>query len=114
MKTLRALYIEQHRIAPAQFEQDMLKRTLYPHARFLRCLMPARVRRHYFDLDLEFVRAIGALRQRRDFNNECSEFMRDPANRRFSRGRLRLRVSGQRTRQIVDETFGSAKKMPAG
>lgn len=59
LKTLRGLYIEKRRIAPALFEQDMLKHTLYPHARLLRSLMPLSVRQRYFDLDLEFVRAIG-------------------------------------------------------
>ena len=90
----------------------MLRRALYPHARVLLGLMSASTRRHYFEIDLEFIRAIGQLRSRRDFRNECSEFMRDPSNRKFARKALRLRVSGHRTRQMVDDLFGAPESMP--
>lgn len=112
LKTLRELYLEHWRIPPDQFEQDLLLRVLYPHARWLWHLMPAAPRRFYFDLDLVFVRSIGQLRSRRDFRNECSEFMRGPSNRKFARKALRLRVSGHRTRQIVDDLFGASETVP--
>ena len=112
LKTVRELYLEQRQIAPADFEQDLLQRTLYPHARLLHRLMPASACRRYFSIDLEFVRAIGLLRNRRDFRGECLEFQRDPANHKFSRSVLRLRISGGRTRQVVDDLFEAEDSHP--
>ena len=112
VKTLRELYLAQRQIEPAHFEEHMLRRALYPHARVLLGLMSGSTRRHYFGIDLEFIRAIGQLRRRRDFRNECSEFMRDPSNRKFARKAWRRRVSGHRTRQMVDDLFGASESMP--
>lgn len=111
-KNFRELYCARCRIEAKDFEQHLFLRALYPSARLLHRLLSEESRRRNFELDFEFVRAVGLLHSRRAFRDESSEFARDPANRGFLRQVLRLRVSGQRVRAIVDEIMEESHSRP--
>ena len=102
MKTFRELYCERRRLDPSQFEEEVLHRSLYPHARLvswpLRCL-----NRNYFGADRDFIRGVGGLTCRLDFRSEMSEYFYHPGNRGFLRRVLRLRVSAGQLRRFFKE-----------
>ena len=111
-KIFRELYCERCRIDAKDFEPHLFLRALYPSARLLHRLLSEESRRRYFELDREFVRAVGLLRSRRAFRDESSYFARDPANGGFLRQVLRLRVSGHRMGALVDEIMAESHSRP--
>ena len=103
--TFRERYCRRWAIPPEQFEEHLLPRALYPSARILRPLLGLRA--GYFHPDREFIRAAGDLRSRRFFHAEAGEFHGTEANHRFLRRWLRLRVSAERTRRLMEECWGA-------
>ena len=102
--TLAEAYCRQRGLPAAEFERALLRETLPPaarRARFLLALIP-----RYFEPDLIFIHHVGRLRRLDDLSYEEIEFRQDRANRSFLRGRLRLRVSTRRLRQVVERVFG--------
>lgn len=106
-QTFRERYCSLHTIPPEQFEEHLLQRTLYWHARMIRTflgLIPG-----YLVADRDFLRNVGDLRSRRLFHAEASEYRTWEANRAFARKVLRLRVSADRTRQAMEECWDSSE-----
>lgn len=103
--SFRERYCASHGVPHDQFEQHLLLRTLYPHARFLLPLL--RLIPDYFSADTEFLRSIGALRRRRDFVSEAGEYIASWQNRGVLRRWFLLRVSAERTRKLVDAHWES-------
>jgi hypothetical protein len=89
-------------VPPDRFEKELLRKALYPHARYFRRLLPDYMRA----ADRSFVAGIGRLRRRRDLALEVAEFQRDPRNQGFSRNRLRLRISARRMQHLVEAVWG--------
>jgi hypothetical protein len=90
-------------VPAANFERALLQETLHPaarRARFLLALIPS-----YFEPDLRFIRYVGRLRRIEDLRYEEIDFNQDRTNRGFLRGKLRLRVSARRVRQVVRQTL---------
>ena len=83
---------------PERYESEMLRRSLYPHARLARFFAPA----HSFAADRGFVSSIGRLKRRRDLAGEIVEFHDDPSNRLFWRRHGRVRVSTQRVQRLFN------------
>ena len=84
-----------------RYESEMLRRSLYPHARLARLFAPA----HSFAADRGFVSTIGRLTRRRDLAGETVEFHDDPRNRQFWRRHGRLRVSMQRVHRLFNAVW---------
>lgn len=101
MKTFRRLYCERHRIPEEEFERTLVWRCLNWQAKPWWWLLG--LSRGYYSPDIEFVRAVGGLRRRRDFRNEAAEFHYHPRNRGFLRQVLGLRVSGDALRTLFEE-----------
>lgn len=80
-----------------------MPRALYFHARPLRTLLG--ILPDYFAADREFLRCVGDIRSRRFFHAEAGEFHAHASNRGICRRFLRLRVSAERVRQIMEETW---------
>jgi len=79
-----------------RFTAELLRRTLYGHARLL-------LRLGSFDAlspDRDFARSVGRLTRPRDFTAEIREFQLDRRNTRFWRRRARLRVSVRRMQRV--------------
>lgn len=104
--TFRERYCEYWSISSEQFEDHVLLRALYPHARVLRRLLA--LRSDYFSPDHEFIRSVALLRSRRLFHGEVGEYHADPANHVFGRRWLRLRLSTDRVRHLMEECWGRA------
>ena len=98
---LRDCYCAEHGLAPVEFERVLLASCLPPHARLLRPLLE-RLLPGYFAGDMDFLRTVGALRNRRDFTHEAREYLATERQRGGWRYRLHLRVSVARVRQRVD------------
>ena len=103
--TFRERYCRHWAIPLEQFEPHVLVRALYPQARIIRGLLL--LWSDYFTADRDFLRSAGDIRSRRFFHAEAGEFHGAEANRRFLRRWLRLRVSAERTRRLMEECWGA-------
>lgn len=111
MRTFKQRYCSAHGLPAADFERVLLRQCLYPHARALRVLLEL-FAPDFFGIDLEFIRAAGAVRTRRELMTEMAGFRHHPANAGFARATLRLRVSAQKVWQRLEH---QAEEMaPAG
>lgn len=106
--SFRERYCSIHRIDPSGFERHLLTRTLYSHAVLLRSLLAALP--DYLAADIEFLRGVGDIRSRRFFHAEAGEFHAHASNRGICRRFLRLRVSAERVRQVMEETWRATGK----
>jgi hypothetical protein len=102
--TFAEAYCLHHKIPADRFATVVLARSLYPHARLLAPLL-REMNSDHFAADLDLVRGAGLLRRVRDFSNEAAEFAYHPANRGDLRRLLRLRISTQRLRHLMQETL---------
>jgi hypothetical protein len=94
-----------HFDVPAErYEETVLSRTLYPHARWLRGVGSGDM----FAADRSFVAGVGRLTRWSGFAAEASDFQHDSQNRRFWRRSLRLRVSVERMRVLFSEIWGES------
>ena len=101
--TFSEKFCAQRELAPEEFEAAVLRLSLHSPARVLRPLLA--LLPDYFSADRDFVRSVGRIRRRADFEAEASDFAHDPANRGVLRQRLRLRVSTRRLRRLVWATL---------
>ena len=86
-----------YRINPADYEREMLRRSLYPTGKLVRFLMGSDA--NYFVPDREFIRGVGTLNRMHGFGAEVWAFTVNPENSRFPRLRLKMRVSAKRVYQ---------------
>ena len=93
-----------HRLPPERFEQAVLRRTLYAHARLLAPLCRF-FDRNYLAADVDLVRAAGTLYGARDLTGEIADFTHHPANCGFMREVLRVRISTKRLRTLMRATL---------
>lgn len=98
-------FCERHALSFADYEEAMMARCLYPHARALRPLIKL-VAPGYFTPDLDFIRSVGVLRNRREFRHEVEDFVTSLERARFWREVLRLRVSVDRVRHELEASWG--------
>jgi hypothetical protein len=108
--SFRERYCAIHQIAPSDFEEHLLPSALYLHARPLRGVLQSLP--EYFSADREFLRSVGDLRSRRFFHAEAGEYHTATACRGFLHRFLRLRVSAERVRQIMESTWGTSGSNP--
>ncbi|WP_438483351.1 hypothetical protein [Oleiharenicola lentus] len=106
MKTFRQLYCEREKIDPAQFDETVFRRSLYPQAWLARGLLRL-WNSDYFLPDYDFVNGVGGLAFHSDFRTELSEYYYHPRNRGFLRRVLRLRVSAERLRRQFEQEITS-------
>jgi hypothetical protein len=114
MKSFRDLYCATHGLAPKGFERALVRRSLHWHARPFYWLFA--LNEDYRAADFDFVRAVGDLRRRRDFDDEALAFYYHPHNGGFLRDTGRLRVSVERLKSIFEEEMRRAAgpgKIPA-
>ena len=107
MKTLAELYCERHRLPSTQFEHAVLRRCLYPQARWLKNLLTF-IDARYFEPDLELIRAIGGLTRVNGFAAEVADYNYHAANSGRLRREWKLRLSVTRLRALVLGTVGEA------
>ncbi len=113
MKTFRELYCERRQIGYDRYERDLVMRCLHWQARPFYWLLG--LNREYTSPDLEFVRSVGELSNRRQFRDEAAEYFYHPGNNGFFRKVLRLRVSSRRLQDIFEDLVAagqSPKPMP--
>lgn len=108
--SFRERYCSQHGIALTEFEEHLLPRALYFHARPLRNALATVP--DYFAADREFLRSVGDLRSRRFFHAEAGEYHTASGSRGILHRWLRLRVSAERVRLIMEETWGTMDSSP--
>lgn len=102
-QSFRERYCAFHAVPLEEFEEHLLLRSLYFHARMIRTFLnffPG-----YFVPDRDFIRSVGDLRSRRFFHAEAGEYHTSEGNRGFMRRILRLRVSADRTRHLMEECW---------
>lgn len=108
--SFRERYCAQHGIQLPEFEEHLFPRALYLHARVFRGVLATVP--DYFATDREFLRSVGDLRSRRFFHAEAGEYHTATGSRGLLHRWLRLRVSAERVRQIMEETWGALDSNP--
>jgi hypothetical protein len=108
--TLRERYCRRWDLRPDEFEEHLFRRGLYLHARVARPVLD--LLEGYFGPDREFIRAVGNLRSRRLFHGEAAEYHALSDRRRVLRRWLRLRVSAERTRLLMEACWSGADSRP--
>jgi len=103
--TFRERYCAFHGIPVEEFEDHLLPRGLYPHARALRAVL--RSLPEYFAPEREFLRSAGNLRTRRLYPAEVAQFYYLMPNQSVSRRLLRLRISTERVRHHMEACWGT-------
>lgn len=111
-KTFQARFCQGHGISPEQYEAAILRRALYPHARWLAPLVRL-VHPDHFAADLDLIRSVAKLTRLRDYNNEVQEFVHHPANTGASRRTFNLRVSTKQLRRLVKATLHGEANLTA-
>ena len=95
-------FCAQYGVPPALFDATVLRLTLYPHARWPAAMSP----RAFLAPDRSFIARVGRLTRWHGFAGEVHAFQCEPANQRFWRRRLRLRISVTRMRALFSEVMG--------
>ena len=108
--TFRERYCRQWELRPDEFEEHAFRRGLYPHARVLRPLLG--MIDGYFGPDREFIQTVANLRSRRLFHAEAAEYHALSDRRRVLRRWLRLRVSAERTRVLMEACWSGPDSRP--
>jgi len=93
-------FCREHKIPATRYRAVLLRRTLYPAARWLAPVLRF-INPEFFAADHEYLDSIGRLRRLRDLPHETHAFNHHPDNRSFLRRSLRLRVSAGRMQDIV-------------
>jgi hypothetical protein len=101
--TFRERYCQRWSISTDEFEQHLLPRVLYLHARPLHRALA--LHRGHFAADREFLRNVGDIRSRRFFHAEAAEFHDALQNQGVLHRWLRLRVSAERTRRLMEDCW---------
>jgi hypothetical protein len=98
------LYCEQQGIPLSAYRRHIFNRALYPHARPLTWLLSPEKSR-YFEADRLFVQDVARLTRYKDFHNAGMDYNQHRASSGFLRRGLRLRISTERMRRLVRQTF---------
>lgn len=112
-KTFAELYCEQHKISLDEFTRSVLRKTLYPQARFLAPILTFLSKRH-FAADVEFAISVGGLRRYREYTIESEGYAHHPENLGFLRATLNLRVSSRLMRRLVRKTLHTDPSVTEG
>ena len=100
MRTLRELYCEKHHCPATDFERRAFWRCLYPHARFFAPLILL-LYRDFFVSDRMLLRSIAEAVHMQRVRDEVRDFFWDSNNRGWLRHAIRIRVSGQRVKDLA-------------
>lgn len=111
-ETFQSRFCRRFRLPGEAYGPVALSCVLYPHARALR-LGLLLFDRHFFDADGEFVRAVGGLARRGEFEAEAQDFRHHPDNLRFARRVLRLRASTARMARLFHRVWAQAGESPS-
>ena len=94
--------------ASGELEREVLWHCLYPKSLDI-ARWVWRIHEDYFLPDLQLIRAVKNLTDVEDLASEFSDFQHRNLSRGFLRGRMRVRISGQRLVDLANELFQSAK-----
>lgn len=99
--TFAEKFCARYGISLADYEQEMLRRSLYPTGKLVRMLVSGDA--NYFLPDRDFIRGVGKLTRVQGFGAEVWAFTMNPENSRFLRLRLKMRVSAGRVFHQLNE-----------
>jgi hypothetical protein len=102
-RSFQALYCDRWGVSPDRFRNDLLARTVYPHARLLAPLL--RLMTGHFQADYEFIDDVAHLERVELFHDAMDSYVGHFSNRGFLRRGLRLRISARRMWRIVSEVL---------
>ncbi len=100
MQTFAEIYCARHPRTREKCSDEVLRRTLYPHARWFAALI-MRVSPNFFAADRRFVDLALGSRTMKDIRLASREYFYDSGNSGWLRQRLNLRVSGQRMKRLA-------------
>lgn len=105
VKTFREIYCAATHCPDDEFVPRVFWHCLYRQAVPVAALILL-ANADYFAADRDLVTFAGRVTSLRQFNEEVRDFVKDPRNRTLLRGRLRLRVSASRLRQLAVRHLG--------
>lgn len=100
MRTFREIYCERHRLPPEKFCRHVFWRCLYPHARFFVPFVFI-FNRRFFAPDNALIQCAARALTMKSVREDVRDFYWDSNNRGWLRETLRIRVSGQRVKDLA-------------
>jgi hypothetical protein len=101
--SFREAFCQRFACSPEEFEKRVLWRALYRRSLPLSALVYSWNQR-FFDLDLRTIRQLGLARSSEEFRAEIESFRFESRMQRgFLKRTLRLRISGKRLMQLLEE-----------
>ncbi len=110
--TFADTFCARYQLTAAEFERAVLRRILYPHARFLAPLVRL-TEPEYFAEDLDLIRSVGQIRHLRQFHDACTDYRHHLAHTSAARRFLRLRASARKLYHLVAETLPAPASPPS-
>ncbi len=101
MRTFRQLYCEKNCCAEQLFHRRLFWECLYPHARPIAALLLLFNRRQYFVADDALLASVADAVTMRRVREEVRDYFWDSNNRGWLRRGAKIRVSGQRLKNIA-------------
>ena len=102
MRTFEQVYCERHNCTPRQFQRKLFARGMYLHARPF-ALFIRLVNARFFAADDSLVRSVAQATTMRAVREEVRDYFWDSENRNWLRQVLKIRVSGQRIKNLARE-----------
>jgi len=106
--SFRELYCEKFPCLPERFAEDVLWRCVYPRAKMLARLL-WRIDRGYFAPDFHLLEEVAEMTDNESMVSEINDARYRFKPRGLLRGKLRVRLSSQKLRDLANELFKSAK-----
>jgi len=101
-KTFAEMYCERFGIPRECYEADVFRRCLHSPAAMAFPLLRF-AGKAFFACDLDFVRGVGRIRRREDFESELGDYLMDPRCFNWLRWRCKLRISCRLLGRLVRE-----------
>jgi len=107
MQTFAEKFCQDNRIDPERYEEEILRRALYPRAARFRPLL--RLIPGYFAADYNLIQAVGRLTEIRGFDDAEMDYHQHGGNSGFLHRTLGLRLSVRRLKKLVHATLGTGR-----
>lgn len=109
--TFKECFCAQHELAEERFATVVFRKTLYPHARWLRGIIGV-FDAEFFRADLDYVADVARVRRLRDMSELAADYFIHPGNRGVAKRLFNLRVSTYRMSRLVRRYLHSGDSGP--
>ncbi len=111
MPTFQELYCAKHGCSPEQFHRRVFRHCLYPHARPIAPLIRL-LNYDFFAADRTLLLSVAEAVSMKRVREEVRDYFWDSNNRGWMREALRIRMSGQRLKDLARQYLPESSSVP--